>query len=188
MNLEQRVILVDDLYLIAVCLHQVGKKRLMQARAEGTLKVVIVDDGHLCVFVSALRTPGSVDSVHHVFADIELFPLDDGFVILRNQKVMCAYSSAADQADRNFVVPRDLTRSPLPYADADFARQAESGADFLFNPAIQSCIGWSTAGLGGTADGKKTCTCKKQSKSQQKMVPLAWGALFDYLMWKSLEN
>ena len=56
----------------------------MHLRAKRTLEVVVVNDDDLSFFVAALRTSSNVDGFHHVFADVELLPLDQRLVVLRH--------------------------------------------------------------------------------------------------------
>src|SRR5438552_12298675 len=137
-NLGEWIVLIDDLYLAAICLHQLGEKRLMHPRAERTLEVVVIDNDDLGIFIAALRTSTQVDRFHHVLAYVKLLPLNQCLVVLRYQEVMGAGTTVARERDWNFVVTGDLAGFTFSHGHAQRGWQTEGAAHLLLNYAIDA--------------------------------------------------
>ena len=70
----QRKIFIDDLHLIAIGLQDVRKKRLMHSGTEWALKVVVIYDHDLGLFVSTPGTAAQVDHLRWIGVEVHLLP------------------------------------------------------------------------------------------------------------------
>src|SRR5438445_4249596 len=87
MDLIERIVLVDDLYLVAVSLKHILNEGLVHARTERTLKIVIVDDGDLSVLVAADRASGKIDLANRIGTDVSFVQAGKGLSVLGDQEI-----------------------------------------------------------------------------------------------------
>src|SRR5262249_2382427 len=82
MDRSQRKILVDNLYLIAISLQNIGKERLMHSGTEWALEIIVIYNHYLGIFVSPPRTPIKFNRFHWIGVEVHLLPADQRRVVL----------------------------------------------------------------------------------------------------------
>src|SRR5438045_3832022 len=81
MDAVKRVVLVNDLDAVPIDPKNVLRQGLVHARAKGTLKIVIVDDGDLGILIAADRAPGQVDLGKRIRSEVKLLQMCQGLLV-----------------------------------------------------------------------------------------------------------
>src|SRR5712692_4791211 len=155
MNFGQREILVDEDHAIAVLLEQLWEERLVHARAEGALEVIVVNSDHLGILVAAGGATFDINLLHHfsirILAEVEFGHADQRLPVLGKKKIVILLLVAAVHGDGQRVVIWEFARLQWTQNNLHVSGNAVVGAHLPFDTLGDV----SRRGLGGTAQANE---------------------------------